>query len=97
MMDTSTPNGFYHQYCDRLIRLVFRDGREWDGIVTGVAGFDKWTRDPHDATVVIFTRIKWLKGYYRKIPFFRGRKKRITPDEVAEIHQLIVPEWARKY
>jgi hypothetical protein len=77
MMDTSTPNGFYHQYRDHLIRLVFRDGRQWIGIVTGVA-----------AAAVVFTRFELKGDYYEKVGFFRGRKKRFVPDEVAEIYQL---------
>jgi hypothetical protein len=88
MMDTSKPIGFYKHYHDKLIRLIFKDGRDWVGIVTGLGGYDKRTQDHFDATFVIFTRIRWLKGYYKKIPFFRGRQKRIVPAEVAEIHQL---------
>jgi hypothetical protein len=88
MMDTSTPNGFYHQYRDHLIRLVFRDGREWTGIVTGVAGSNRLTQDPRSATAVVFTRFVLKGDYYEKVAFFRGRKKRFVPDEVAEIHQL---------
>jgi hypothetical protein len=93
MMDTSKPVGFYSCYHDKLVRLVFKDGTEWVGMVTGLSGYDKKTQDHFDASVVIFTRIKWLKGYYKKIPFFRGRKKRLPLDEVAEIHEMHQPKW----
>jgi hypothetical protein len=56
MMDTSKPVGFYSCYHDKLVRLVFKDGTEWVGMVTGLSGYDKKTQDHFDATVVIFTR-----------------------------------------
>jgi hypothetical protein len=95
-MNTNIPDYFYHRYHDDYVRIVFKDGREWVGMVTGLAG-DKTEEENRDEKAIIFTRIKYLKGYYKKIPFFRGRRRRLSIGEIAEIHELAQPKWTQNY